>query len=84
MSCMAIQVPLHLLCNKNLLYCKESFTQQAGGITSATRLIVASLAKIKNDFDFTSGQIIPAHWNYLTEIQFISKAVKLFQVIGII
>ena len=31
-----------------------------------------------------SGQIIPTYWNYQTEIQLISEAVKLFQLIGII
>ena len=33
---------------------------------------------------FRSSQIFPTYWNYHTEIQFISEAVKFFQHIGII
>ena len=41
-------------------------------------------AIIENDFDLKSGQIIPTKWNFVTEIQFISEMVKLFQLSGIL
>ena len=38
---------LHLQFNKNLMYFKQSIIQQAGGITSAMKLIVVCLAITK-------------------------------------
>ena len=79
---------------RDLLYCKWSIIQQVGGITSAKKLVVACLAFsnyliylsilgiFQNDFDFRSGQNIPAKWPRFSHA-FISKAVKIFQLSGI-
>ena len=79
---------------RDLLYCNWSIIQQARGITSAKKSIVACLAFsncliylsipgiFQNDFDFRSGQNIPAKWPRFSHA-FISRAVKILQLSGI-